>query len=169
MEYLLLGYITGAFGLDGTVKVLSKTHFADVRYQEGNTVYLYNAMQDTRAEAKVVSYRNNGQFDFVKLDIINTKEEAEKYKSFEIQCIKDNSILNEGYFYYSDLENCLAYDEENNLLGKVIAVEEFPAQINLRIRKENGKDFLVPFIKVFVKDVDIKNKKITIHVIEGML
>ena len=38
-EYLLLGYITDAFSLDGTFKVLSKTDFAETRYQKGKEVF----------------------------------------------------------------------------------------------------------------------------------
>lgn len=168
-EYLLLGYITDSFGLDGTVKVLSKTDFAEDRYQEGNIVYLFNARDNSRIEAEVIKFRKNGPFDFVKLNIINTKEEAMTYKGYEIQVIKDETELEEGYYFHSDLEKCVAYDENGNELGKVVKVEEYPAQNNLRIRRKNGKEILVPFIEVFVKSVDIKEKRIVIHVIEGML
>ena len=34
---------------------------------------------------------------------------------------------------------------------------------------EKGKTSLVPFVDEFIKEVDIKNKKIIIHVIEGLL
>ena len=88
-EYLLLGYITDAFSLDGTLKVLSKTDFADKRYQEGNEVFLYKANTKQRTSAIVESYRSSGQFDFVKLQGINSKEEALEYKGYEIQALKD--------------------------------------------------------------------------------
>ena len=168
-EYLLLGYVTDSFGLDGTIKVLSKTDFAEYRYQEGNIVYLYNARDNSRIEAEVISFRQNKPFDFVKLNIINTKEEAMSFKGFEVQVIKDEEELEEGYFFNSDLEKCTAFDEEGKEIGKVIRVEEYPAQNNLRIKTKNGKQILIPFIEVFVKSVDIKEKKIIIHLIEGML
>lgn len=168
-EYLLLGFVTDSFGLDGTLKVLSKTQFGDLRYQKGNKVFLFNSKENKRIEAKVESYRHNGLFDYVKLDIINTKEEAETYKQFELQVIKDNEILEEGEYYYVDLVGCEVFDENNNLLGKVKEVEEFPAQITLRVARNGNKDFFVPFLEVFIKNVDIENKKIIINVIEGML
>ena len=168
-EYLLLGFITDSFGLDGTVKVLSKTQFGDKRYQKGNEVFLYNEKDNSRLSAKVESYRHNGLFDYVKLDIINTKEEAENYKHFEIQVIKNNADLAKGEYFYFDLKACEVYDEKNNLLGKVVEVEEFPAQITLRVKKKDGKEFFVPFVKVFIKNINIEDKKIVINVIEGML
>ena len=111
-EYLLLGYITDSFGLDGTVKVLSKTQFGVKRYQKGNVVFLYNEEKDIRLEAKVISYRHNGLFDFVKLDIINTKEEAEEYRHFEIQVLKNRNDLSKGEYFYSDLKQCEIYESE---------------------------------------------------------
>lgn len=169
MEFLLLGYITDAFGLDGTVKVLSKTQFGEYRYQKDNVVFLYSEKLDSRVEAKVISYRHNGLFDYVKLDIINTKEEAESYRHYEVQVKKDLNDLEEDEFFYVDLVGCEILDEKNNLLGKVKEVEEFPAQITLRVKGVNGKEFFVPFIEIFIKDVDVANKKITINVMEGML
>lgn len=168
-EYLLLGIILDSFGLDGTAKILSKTQFGDKRYKKGNEVFLYNEKDNSRISAKVENYRHNGLFDYVKFDIINTKEEVENYRHFEVQIIKDSKGLKKGEYFFADLKNCEVYDENNNLLGKVKEVEEFPAQITLRVKRENGKDFLVPFVKFFIKNIDIENKKITINVIEGML
>ena len=48
-------------------------------------------------------------------------------------------------------------------------VEEFPAQITLRVKSLKGKDFFVPFIEAFIKNVDVESKKIIIHFMEGML
>ena len=72
-------------------------------------------------------------------------------------------------YYFSDLEKCEVFDEDNNLLGKVIKVEEFPAQITLRVKSKSGKVFFVPFIEQFIIDVNIIDKSIKIKVIEGML
>lgn len=167
MEFLKLGIISGSFGLDGTLKIISTTDFSDFRYQEGKTIYLYNPNTKERSELTVQSFRASGKIDFVKVNEINVKEDADKLKSFEIHAPKET--LEDGFYYFSDLEEMNVYDEDDNLLGKVKKVEEFPAQITLRVRQENGKEFFVPFIKNFIIKVDPKNKKITIKVIGGML
>lgn len=169
MEFLLLGTVNDAFGLDGTLKIYSQTQFGDKRYQKGNKVYLFNTTNNERIEANVISYRHSGLFDYVKLNIINTKEEAEKIRHYEIHAEKTDDILAKDEFYYADLKDCEVIDENNNLLGTVLKVEEFPAQVTLRVKGVNGKQFLVPFVKFFIKNVDIKEKKITINVIEGLL
>lgn len=168
-EYLLVGYITDAFSLDGTLKVLSKTDFADVRYQEGNQLFLYSSKNDDRLTVTVEHYRSNGQFDFVKVKEINTKEDALTFKGYEIQALKSYDFMDKDTYYFSDLVGCKVVDDKNQELGIVSLVEEFPAQLTLRVKRKGQEDFLVPFVKAFIKKVDIANKKITINVIGGLL
>ena len=169
MDYLSLGTIIDSHGLDGTLKVLSCTDFAQYRYQEGNVVFLYNPNNGERKEYTVVDYRQNGRTDLVTLEGISSPEEAKKFKGFEIHVIKDNDELEEGYFFFSDLRGCNIIDEDGKSYGIVKEVEEFPAQITLRVARKNGKDFFVPFIKEFIVNVDIKKKEIVIKLMEGML
>ena len=168
-EYLLLGYITDAFSLDGTFKVLSKTDFAEKRYQKGKEIFLYQANTKQRMTVVVESYRKGGQFDFVKVQGVNSKEEALEFKGYEIHALKDYEIVDKDTYYYVDLVGCKVVDENNKQLGVVSVVEEFPAQLTLRVKREGQADFLVPFVKAFIKNVDIDNKKIVINVIGGLL
>ncbi len=169
MAYLKIGKIIDSHGLDGTFKVFNTTDSPKKRYTKGNKVYLYNETTDERIEMTVESFRLSGQIAFVKLEGINNPEDAKTFKGFEIHTIKDRNDLEVGYYFYDDLMNCSIIDQNKNELGKVIKVEEFPAQITLRVKRQNGKDFFVPFVKQFIKKVDIDGKKIYIEVIEGML
>lgn len=169
MEYLSLGKIVDSFGVDGTVKIYSTTSFGEKRYKKGSIVIFYNPQTDERKEYNVVKYRHSGFFDFVKFEELNTPEEVKEMKGFEIQVIKNNKDLDKDTYFYSDLRGCKVVDESNKELGVIKEVEEFPAQITFRVSRKNDKDFFVPFIKEFVKDVNIDEKIVTIHVIEGLL
>ena len=169
MEYLSLGKITDSFGLDGTIKVFSTTDNASKRYKKGNSVFLYDEKTGQHTKYVVISYRSSGKFDFVRLDGISNPEDVTKLKWLEIHTIKDRSDLEVGYYFYSDLIGCKVFDSDMNILGEVKTVEEFPAQLTLRVKRQNGKDFFVPFIKQFITDVDVDNKSIIINVLEGML
>ena len=168
-EYLLLGYIIDSFSLDGTVKILSKTDFADLRYQEGNKVFFYSPKTKERLEMTVVSYRSNGQFDFVKVEEINSPEEVQGFKGYEVQVEKDYKNMEKDTYYFVDIVGCEVLDENGQVLGKVSQVEEFPAQLTLRVKRKDQPDFLVPFVKAFIRSVDIKKKQIVINVIGGLL
>ncbi|MCR5505649.1 MAG: ribosome maturation factor RimM [Bacilli bacterium] len=169
MEYLLLGTIIDSHGLDGTLKVFSSTNYAEERYQEGNHVFLFDPNSKERKEYVVIDYRPHGRTDLVTLEGITTPEQAKALKGYEIQIIKDANDLEEGYYFYSDLRGCSIVDKDGKEYGIVKEVEEFPAQITLRVARKNAKDFFVPFLKDFIVNVDIENKKITINVMEGML
>ena len=167
MEYIKLGTIIGSFSLDGTLKVVSTTDFAHERYQEGNTIYLNKDKE--YIPLTVASFRANGKIDFVKVKEINTKEEAESYKGCDLLFDKENASVPKGYYHYSDLEGCNVILEDTNIIGVVKKVEEYPAQDTLRVKLNNGKELLIPFVKAFIVKVDIKKKEIIVRLIEGML
>ena len=169
MEYLKLGTIIDSFGLDGTLKVYSTSNNQSIRYKKGKIIFLYSETSDQREEFKVEKYRSNGIYDFLKLEGINDPESAKQYKGFEVHTIKDRNDLKVGYYFYSDLEGCTIIDQNQNILGIVSKVEEFPAQITLRVKREKKPDFFVPFIEQFILNVNIEKKNITIVVLDGML
>lgn len=169
MEYLSLGVINDSFGVDGTVKIYSTTSFSSLRYKEGSKVYLTNPHNQGRKELTTVKFRHNGLFDFVKFEELTTPEEVKLLKGYEIQIEKTYEGIEKDTYYYSDLRGCIVCDESGNELGKVKEVEEFPAQLTLRVARKNKPDFFVPYIKEFIKSVDISAKKIIIYVIEGLL
>lgn len=169
MEYLDLGIIIGSFSLDGTLKLKSLTNHPEKRYQKGKKVFLFNAKTNEMAQLSVISYRMSGQFDFVKIAGIDTKEKADELRGCLLKVEKDIKDLEEGHYFFSDLVGCQIIDENENILGVVSQVEEFPSVITLRVRRSGEKDFFVPFLNEFITKVDISNKKIFIQVIEGML
>ena len=169
MEYLSLGKIVDSFGVDGTVKIYSTTSFASKRYKSGEKVFLTNPQNQERKELTVVKFRQRAPFDFVKFTEITTPEEVKELRGYEIQVNKDNRVLEKDTYYYSDLRGCKVVDENNNELGIIKEVEEFPAQITLRVSRKDKADFFVPFIKEFIKNVNISDKIVVINVIEGLL
>ena len=167
MEYVKLGTIIGSFSLDGTLKVMSTTDFAMERYQEGNTIYLLNKDKEY-IPLTVVSFRMNGKIDFVKVEEITTKEEAESYKGCDLLIDKEEATLPKGFYHFADLEGCKVLLEDKSEIGTVKKVEEYPAQATLRV-KGKDKEILIPFVDAFIIKVDIKKKEIIVRVIEGMI
>ena len=169
MEYVSLGVIKDSFGLDGTLKIFSTTTMSNKRYVTGAKVFLVNPLNNEMSERIVVKFRRSAPFDFVKLEGIDNPEDAKALKGYEIHVIKDRNDLEEGTYFYSDLRGCDVVDDKGNVLGHVKEVEEFPAQLTLRVGRKGKPDFFVPFIKQFIKSVDVENKRILIEIIEGLL
>ena len=170
MDFLSLGKIVRTHGLDGTLIIASTTDFSIERYKKGQLIYLENPNNKEKVEVHVSSLKHIKMTDYLRFEEITTIDEAEKYKGYYVLINKDEAPIPEGYYRYSDLQGCLIVDEKGNKLGIVSKVEEFPAQLTLRVKRDNGKDFFVPFIdNLFIDQVDIKNKTIHIKLMEGML
>lgn len=168
MEFLTLGFVHSSHGLDGTLKVISTSHFARDRYKNVKKFYLLDK-ENKRINLSLISFKIQGEMHYLKFKEIANPEDAKKYKGSELQIAKSDAVVPEGYYLFVDLVGCSVLDDKGVELGVVSKVEEYPAQTTLRVQKKDGKLFLVPFIDEFVTTVDIENKKITVKLIPGML
>lgn len=169
-NYLNVGIIIKTRGLKGVVKVKSTTYFSVNRYKKGNKIYLVNEKENEEKVLTVKTHSQEGEFDFVSFEEISTIDEAEKYIGWSLQVKKEElPPLPKNTYYFNELINLHCYDEENNLFGKVIKVEDFTSQISLRIELLNKKTILIPFVEFYIKQVDLENQRIIIHLIPGIL
>lgn len=166
MEYLKLGKIIDTFSLDGTVKIFSTTTNQEIRFKKGKKVLIKT--EEEYKEVTINSYRHSPKGDYLRFDEIINVDEAISLKGKELFVIKDRNDLKEGYYFFSDLIDCDTISDGEKV-GKVIDVEEYPAQITLKVKANNGKIFFVPFVKAFIKSVNIESKQIDIVLLEGML
>lgn len=167
MEYLSVGKIVNTVGLKGEVKIYVTSSFSSLRFKKDSILYY---LKDKEYLPLVVesSYKKDSNFYVVKFKEINSESAGFLFKNIEILAIKDNDILDKNQYFYSDLVSLNVITEDNKPLGKVIKVEEFPAQITLKILY-NQKHYFVPFNDFFIRNVDLDNHTITIHYIEGLL
>ena len=168
-EYLLVCKVLKPVGLKGDLKVYTYTTFKDIRYKKGSKLF-YKNDEDYKELTVKSFYSKGGNLDVISFKDLDEIDKVNFLLGKEIYALKDDSLLNENEFYYSDLTGLKVIDEDNNELGKVTSIEEFPAQITLKIQKNSAKShFFVPFNDFFVKEVNIKDGFIKIHLIDGLL
>ena len=166
MEYVLIGKILNTFGIKGELKVASYTDFDDERFKKNTKVYV----GDKYLEFTVKSYRNHKGFILLTFKDHEDINLVEKYKNCLIyKSSKDIKPLKKGEYYFSDLKDLDVYVNDK-LVGKVLKVEEGIKHNNLRvIKNDDNKEYLVPFIPVFILNVDLDNKRIDVLEMEGLL
>ena len=169
MDYITLGRIVGIFGIKGEVKIYSSSHFSNARYKKNKKVYLYNEKTETREEVTISTFKQSKNLDIVSFVEYKNANDVEKFKNYLVQIPQKDASLPKNHYHYYELMSCDVYDENDNLLGHVKAVEEYAAYQTLRVQRDGQKDFFVPFVKAFIKQVDIDSQKIIIHVVEGLL
>ena len=170
MNLLTLGIILKTRGLKGEVKVKSFTNFAPQRYKKKNKVYLYNEKTSDLKEVHVASYSFNQGFDYVSFVELNDINLVLPYIGYQIVVKKEEQPpLKKDNYYFSDLIDCEVVDQNQKMIGKVTKVEEYSANETLRIKLNNGKVLLLPFVKAFIKNVNIEEKRIDVVLIDGMV
>ncbi|MCD8194715.1 MAG: ribosome maturation factor RimM [Coprobacillus sp.] len=169
MELVKLGKIVKIRGIRGEFKILSSTYFGDQRYKKGKTIYVGLEDEKNPLPLTVKFHFKKENFDYVQVEEIGDTTSAEQYVNCFVYADKNDITLEKDTYFFGDLENCKVFDEDNNEIGLVSEVVEYPAQITLIVTQKDGKKFQVPFIEDFLVDIDIENKKITIHLVEGML
>ncbi|MCQ2798872.1 MAG: ribosome maturation factor RimM [Bacilli bacterium] len=169
MEYIRIGHVMKPFGLDGTVKVFSMTDFPKQRLKVGNVLSFLNEKTGERKEYVVQHARIQKTEYYLKVEGINTPEDADQLRNLFIEINKDNAPLPKGFVRFEDMKGCAVVDEEDKPLGTVIDVKD-TGTLNIVCEKEDGSIFYVPYVKkVFVLDVNIETKIVKIHVIPGLL
>ena len=157
------------FGLDGTFKVFSMTDFPKQRLKVGNTLSFYNERTGERRDFVVEHARIQKTEYYLKVEGINTPEQADLLRNLFIEIDKESAPLPKGFIRFEDMKGCTVVDEEEKPLGTVVDVKD-TGTLNIVCEKEDGTVFYVPYVKkVFVLDVNIETKIVKIHVIPGLL
>ena len=165
-DYVVIGKIINTHGIKGELKVDSYTDFVDERFKKGTDIYI----GEEHLPFKVNSCRTHKGFLLVQLKDNEDINLVEKYRNMLIyKAKKDIKPLPEGEYYFSDLKDLEVWSEDE-CLGKVLQVEEGSTHNNLRVKKNaDNKEYLIPFIPVFINKVDLEEKRIYINMIEGLL
>ena len=166
MEYIEIGQIVNTNGLKGVVKV---NPFTDDISKFEELKYVYIQLKSELKKVKIEQVRYNKNQVLLKLEGIDSIEEAEKYRNFYLKTEKESQEdLGEDTYYIVDLIGIDVYSDKNEYLGKIEDV--FPTGSNdVYVVKDNlGKQILIPAIADVVKKVDLENKKMTINLIPGL-
>ena len=165
-EYISIGKITNFFGIKGEAKV---GYDNQNQLKSAKRVFLLD--DDSKRELDVQLIRFHKNFAIVKFAQINDINELIQYKGQRIFVSKSDALnkLEKDEYLISDLIDCEVYTEDGEKIGVVVNISNNSSQDLLNIKNYLGQISLVPFVNEFFPEVDIKNKKIIIKPIEGLL
>lgn len=166
MEHIVVGKIINTHGIRGEVKVFPLTD--DVkRFDLLN--YAYIGEEKIKVHLESVKYYKN--LAILKFEEYSNINEIEKFKNELIYIDeKERIVLPENHFFIYELINSKVFDTEMNLIGILTDIIQ-NASNDVYVIKDDKvkKEYLIPAVKKFIIEVDIKNKKIIIDPIEGMI
>ena len=166
-EYFEIGQIVNTSGLKGEIKIKP---FTDDIKKFNNLKTIYVSIKKELKEFEIEHVRFSKNMVFLKLKGIDTIEEAENYRNLYLKIKRDkDEKLEEGVYYVVDLIGCTVYTDDNQELGKLEDVFSTGSNDVYVVKDEMGKQVLLPAIKEVIKQVDIDNKKIIVHLLEGLI
>jgi 16S rRNA processing protein RimM len=167
MQLVPVGRITKPHGLKGEVKF---TPFLvdDEILACLNQIYL-ESNKDSPAQWHVESVRGFGAKLILKLKGCDTIEEAQILAGQTLSAPREEfPELPEGEFYRFDILGLDVFDEEGRSYGKVTDVIVTGSNDVYQV-SDGTKEILLPMTDEVVKNIDLKERKLTFHIIEGLL
>jgi 16S rRNA processing protein RimM len=167
---ILVGHLVNTQGVRGEVRVLSRTDFEDVRFKKGSKLYLVHPNLPKPVELIVASARRHKQFILLKFEGHHSINDVEKYKGGDLKIYEEDLMeLPENTYYIYQLVGCEVVTDEGQVLGTLKEVLQPGANDVYVVKPQKGKDILLPAIPECVLDVDVKNKKVLVHLMPGLL
>lgn len=157
-DMMVLGKIFSVHGVRGEVKVYSFTDPIDNLLDYPRWTLRRDA--ESR-QVDLTSGRIQGKFLVIKIKGLDDREEARSLAGFEI-CVPRSQLpaLNDGEFYWHQLQGLKVIDLQEQLLGKIDHLLETGANDVMVVRPCTGslddRERLLPYTEQCVQSVDLQ-------------
>jgi 16S rRNA processing protein RimM len=163
---VLVGRIGKAHGLRGDLTINVRTDEPERRFAAGSVldVEAPAGSASTLRTLTVASYRWHSSVLLVRFEEIPDRTAAEAARGLLLHASipADASPEDPDEYYDHQLVGLAAYDVSGAALGEVTGLVHGGAQDLLTIRTPDGRDTLVPFVKVLVPEVDLAAGRVVI-------
>jgi len=167
MKNLEIGQIVNTFGIKGFVK--ANPWVNDItRFDNLKKVYIIIRKEQKELEIEEVKYHKNQVL--IKFKGIENIEQAELLRNAIIEIDRKDAIpLEEGEYFIADLLESEVYTDKEEKLGILEDIYNTGSNDIYVVKNELGKSILLPGIPDVIKEVDLENKKIIVHLLKGLI
>ena len=152
MEKIIIGKIGAVRGLNGELKLIPLTDFAD----------RFDNLEKVDIDGKIlqVDYvKSVGKNLVIRFNDYTNRESAQKLTSKLMKVDKSEAApLTEGEFYTFDIIGLEVLDLNKNKLGKVTEVLKTGSNDVFVTKVDDGREILIPALKRVVKKIDLENR-----------
>ncbi len=169
-QWFTVGEIVNTQGIRGELKVVPHTDFAEQRFAPGSKLSLQKEGTPGGFQVEVQSSRSHKNVYIVKLKGYENINEVEKFKGYLMK-VSDSQRepLAKGEFYYTDIIGSEVVTEEGESLGLVTEILRPGANDVWAVELKDGKELLLPYIDDVVLDVNVRAKRVTVRLMEGLM
>lgn len=164
-EFVTVGKVIKSKGIRGKLSVFPLTDFPQ-RFYNCKNIFL---KKDGKLECvKIESVRMGKKKIFLKFEGVDTIEKARAYIGCTLE-VERNQVyeLPPDTYYIFDLIGIEVITEGGERVGEITDVYRLPANDVYVVHNDN-QEILLPAVKEFIKKVDVKNRTMIIHTIDGL-
>lgn len=166
-KYLEIGQIVNTFGIKGMVKVKPFTDNIE-RFSNLEKIYIKNKSGQTEYKIQEVKYHKN--MVLIKFEGIENPEQADLLRnSYLIVDRETEEPLEAGRYYIVDMIGLDVFTDDNEYLGKLEDIYNTGSNDIYVVKNELRKQVLLPAIEDVIKNIDMDNKKVIVHLIPGLV
>lgn len=161
-ERIQVGKIINTHGIKGELKVLPLTDNEE-RFNNLEEIYIENKTY------KIIKVWYKKKQPIIKLEGYDNINDVMKFKNKLILIDYEDAVkLPEDTYFIFQIKGLDVYKINGEKIGYVKDVL-INSGNHIYVIKNSDKEYLIPAVKEFIKDVDIDNNKIIIDPIEGLL
>lgn len=162
-----VGIITSTHGVRGEVKVYPTTDDPK-RFKKLKKCILKYGKNQMNLEIEQCKFFK--QMVILKFKDIDNINDVIAFKQGELYVTRENAVKCEKDEYFiSDLIDCEVINENGEKIGCLVDVMSTGANDVYVVKNDAGKEILIPAIKQCILNVDMKERKITVHLLGGMM
>ena len=166
-KYLEIGQIVNTFGIKGMVKVKPFTDNIE-RFNNLEKIDIKNKSGQTEYKIQEIKYHKN--MVLIKFEGIENPEQADLLRnSYLIVDRETEEPLEPGRYYIVDMIGLDVFTDDNEYLGKLEDIYNTGSNDIYVVKNELGKQVLLPAIEDVIKNIDMDNKKVIVHLIPGLV
>lgn len=166
-ELLQVGILSSTHGVRGEMKVFPTTD--DVSRFKKTKDYILETPKGN-IPVKVTGVKFFKQFAILKFEGFDSIDEIMPYKGCKLLVTRDKAVpLKKDEYFIADLIGLQVVDEEERVIGTISDVMQTGANDVYVVHSEQGKEYLFPAIKECILQVDVKNGRMVIHVMPGLM
>lgn len=163
-QFLEVGMVNNTHGIRGELKFTLWCD--DINYlKQLNVLYL-----DDKGEkpVKIISVRPQKNIAILKLENVNTIEQAEELKGRVLYCNRDDAVIDENANYIADLIGCYVVDvDTEEEYGQVKDVLNY-GSCDIYDIESRGRHMLIPATPDIVKEINTEYQVIRIKKMKGL-
>lgn len=166
-NYLKVGVISSTHGIRGEVKVYPTTDDLN-RFKKLKEAYIL--FKNEYINVNIMSVKFNKNMVIVKFKDIDNINDVEKYKGSELYVDRQHAVkLSKDEYFIADIIDSKVVSDDDLVHGILTDVLKTGANDVYEVTLDDGRQILIPAIKECIKNIDVDNMIITVHIMDGIL